>query len=123
MKQRGKRVDITQEYLKLRLHYNKTSGIFTWRPYKYLNLSKVGKPAGTEHHMGYIVIGVGNHVYQAHRLAWLYIHGYWPKQVIDHIDGNKTNNKLSNLRDVSQSVNVTACYRRLEKHEAISISN
>ena len=110
---RGIKKVITQEYLKQRLSYDKKSGIFTWLPYKYLNIDKCYKIAGTTHHMGYIVIGLGNHVYQAHRLAWLYIYGKWPEQVIDHINGNKIDNRLCNLRDVSQSINVKACYKRI----------
>ncbi|WP_353511490.1 HNH endonuclease signature motif containing protein [Escherichia sp. 10290] len=43
--------------------------------------------------------------YFAHRLAWLYVYGEWPKQEIDHIDRNRRNNAISNLRDVSRVVN------------------
>lgn len=41
-----------------------------------------------------------------HRLAWLYVHGRWPSQQIDHINGNRTDNRIANLREVSQSVNM-----------------
>jgi len=40
-----------------------------------------------------------------HRVAWLYITGEWPRFYIDHIDGDKTNNRFSNLRDVDHGVN------------------
>jgi hypothetical protein len=42
----------------------------------------------------------------AHRVAWLLHYGRWPSELIDHIDGNPENNKIGNLRDVSQSVNM-----------------
>jgi hypothetical protein len=43
--------------------------------------------------------------YYAHRLAWLYEYGEFPEKIIDHIDGNRTNNSIHNLRDVSQALN------------------
>jgi len=45
-------------------------------------------------------------IYLAHRLAWLYVHGVMPKKNIDHINGVKTDNRIENLRDVAQSVNL-----------------
>ena len=55
---------------------------------------------------GYHTISVGGTRYQASRLAWLYMTGRHPKFDIDHKDGNKTNNKFSNLRDVKRRVNL-----------------
>lgn len=46
-------------------------------------------------------------LYQAHRLAWLYEHGVWPSGLIDHVDENKQNNRLVNLRVASLSENAT----------------
>lgn len=43
--------------------------------------------------------------YLAHRLAWLYVYGEWPKNQIDHINRIKTDNKIKNLRDVTNSTN------------------
>jgi|SRR3990172_7952394 len=54
---------------------------------------------------GYLAIYVGGKTYLSHRLAWLYFHGELPKGVIDHIDGNKLNNSIVNLRDVDRSGN------------------
>ncbi|MDD0156969.1 HNH endonuclease signature motif containing protein, partial [Shigella flexneri] len=64
----------------------------------------VGKVAGTISY-GYNAINIDGVRYFAHRLAWLYVYGEWPKQEIDHIDRNRRNNAISNLRDVSRVVN------------------
>ena len=44
-------------------------------------------------------------VYNAARLAWFYVHAKWPEEVIDHINGDPSDNRIANLRDVSQSFN------------------
>lgn len=41
----------------------------------------------------------------AHRLAWLYIYGKWPQNELDHLDGNRANNKIANLRDAGDVLN------------------
>lgn len=51
------------------------------------------------------MIHINGKRYRAHRLAWLYMTGEWPRHFIDHIDGNNKNNRFDNLRDVPQSVN------------------
>jgi hypothetical protein len=64
-----------------------------------------GDPIGHPNTGGYIQIAVAGKVYLAHRLAWLYVHGRWPTDCIDHIDGNPANNVLANLRECSRSEN------------------
>jgi HNH endonuclease len=95
---------LTQARLKELLHYDPETGVFTWikRTSKRIY---VGKIAGSLHPIGYWFIGVDNHRCYAHRLAWFWTHGEWPKGDIDHIDGNRVNNQLANLRDVTVSVN------------------
>lgn len=46
-----------------------------------------------------------NKTYKAHRIAWALYHGAWPKECIDHINGNPMDNRIKNLRDVSKSKN------------------
>jgi hypothetical protein len=53
----------------------------------------------------YLQVMIGGKLYQAHRLIWLLVYGEWPRQHIDHIDGNGLNNRIENLRDVSQTEN------------------
>ena len=95
---------ITAEQLREVLSYNPETGRFSWR--KTLRLGHVGKEAGSLRPTGYISINVHKRLYQAHRLAWLYIHGRWPETYIDHINGEKSDNRLSNLREASQSQNI-----------------
>jgi len=65
----------------------------------------VGDIAGCLHLKGYWVIGIDGTEYKAHRLAWFYIYGVWPAFQIDHLDHDKTNNRIANLRDVTQFLN------------------
>ena len=93
---------ITQNRLKELLRYSPDTGTFTW--VKSRVGAKEGDIAGCLAR-GYIVIRVDDELHRAHRLAWLYAHGVWPTQ-IDHIDHNKDNNRLSNLREASQAENM-----------------
>lgn len=93
---------ITQKELKQRLHYNPLTGIFTWLVVKKHNL--VGKEAGCSMKIGYRDIYMAPRRYYSHRLAWLYVYGYMPDK-IDHKDGIRYNNRIDNLRDVSQKEN------------------
>lgn len=65
-----------------------------------------GPVKGTKNNAGYLVLRSGKHnTYYYHRVVWLWHNGEWPKHQIDHIDQDKTNNSIENLRDVTQSVN------------------
>ena len=66
---------------------------------------KNGKKAGTLSKHGYISVGINKKYYKAHRLIWLMHYGQNPKGTIDHIDQNKSNNRIENLRDCSESEN------------------
>lgn len=65
-----------------------------------------GKAAGMVDAYGYLVIKIGSRTYKAHRLAWLHFYGEWPAGMIDHINGDKADNRIANLRDVTNQVNV-----------------
>jgi hypothetical protein len=65
----------------------------------------VGAVAGSRMPAGYMAIQLHGVRQYAHRLAWCYVYGSWPAGVIDHINGVKDDNRIENLRDVSQRAN------------------
>ena len=94
---------VTQDRLKNLLTYHPDTGGFTWRVTK--GRAKAGQSAGATDAYGYRVIRVDGVLYKAHRLAWLYAHGEWPSGVIDHVNRCPGDNRLKNLRAVTQSEN------------------
>lgn len=86
------------------MHYNPETGVFTWRIKKSGN-TKAGCVAGSLRTIGYITIHVDNIDYKAHRLAFLYMEGYFPELFLDHINRIKNDNRWDNLREVSPSCN------------------
>ena len=95
---------ITQQELKSQLRYCRKTGLF-FRKIAKIHKVKVGDIAGCKNTKGYIVISVNSKAYLAHRLAWLYVTGKFPEQVIDHINRIKHDNRWENLRDVSRNEN------------------
>ena len=92
--------------LKQSLEYNPETGKFHWKAVRSRRI-KIGDIAGTvDSSTGYHRIAFEGKKYKSHRLAWLFTYGKWPEGVIDHVDGNKLNNRIENLRDVDQSVNM-----------------
>ena len=88
------------------LSYDLETGVFTWKIAPKSHRVKQGAVAGGKTQPGYLVISFGGRLYKAHRLAWAFHYGDWPGKIVDHIDGNRLNNRIANLRDVSNSINL-----------------
>lgn len=88
---------LTQEKLKTLLSYDPDTGVFTWQSKPSRGI-KVGSQAGTPTSEGYLALQINKKKIYAHRAVWLYVHGVWPKKEIDHINRNRSDNRLVNLR-------------------------
>lgn len=96
---------ITADDLRGLLDYDSHTGIFTWRTSPSRNI-KIGDVAGGVQNRGYCRIRIHRRDYLAHRLAWLHVYGKWPPSEIDHSNGDKTDNRISNLRVATHSQNL-----------------
>ena len=91
---------LTQELVQSLFEYK--DGKLYWKVNK--GRVKIGDKTGSLHHSGYLFIQINSKTYLAHRVIFLYHHGFLP-QYIDHIDGNKSNNKIENLREATRHQN------------------
>lgn len=91
--------------LKEVVSYNPDTGVFTWKKIPGRRV-KAGKIAGSKHKDGSVTITIDQRKYRAGRLAWLFFYGVEPEHEVDHKDGDNTNNRIKNLRDVPHQVNL-----------------
>jgi len=103
------------------LAYDPETGLFTWKPRApemfvcakhqkreclRWNNRHAGNIAGHVNSKGYVSINIFGKQRKAHRLAILFTTGNWPKKDIDHINMNKADNRISNLREATRQENV-----------------
>ena len=96
---------ITAEEARAYLNYDAETGLFT----RKISISPrwlAGMALGSNDMYGYKTVRINKRSYKLHRLAWLYTYGVWPSGDIDHINGNRSDNRIANLRDVSRQVNL-----------------
>lgn len=92
---------LTLDQARCALDYDPLTGVFRWRVGRRL----AGKVAGAKTNHGYIRINVDHKLRYAHRLAWLITYGEWPS-FVDHINGQRDDNRIANLRSTTNQNNV-----------------
>jgi hypothetical protein len=107
---------LTPEWVRDNLAYEPETGSFLWKKRGFGRT--LGRVLGTKVWPGYLVLKVNGAVHYAHRIAWLYVYGEWPSGQIDHIDGDKMNNAIANLREATSAQN--AARRRTSRKIAPS---
>lgn len=117
--------NISWEKLHMLLSYAPETGKFTWKVNR-CGGAIAGQNAGSINSKGYLSICIDNERYLAHRLAWFYVNKKWPLSQIDHINREKSDNKIKNLREVVCSENMqnkamhpnnTSGYRGVDWHK------
>ena len=98
------------DYLRQRLRYDAATGTLYWNAHPALPKKWNGRYAGREaftavRNTGYKHGRVDGQAYQAHRVVWAMHHGVWPEGLIDHINQDKTDNRIENLRVVDAREN------------------
>ncbi len=95
---------MTAERLRQLLRYDQGTGVFTWLV-RLGSQARVGSVAGTIYKNGRRYITIERKRYFAHRLAWLYVHGSWPAEQIDHVNLDRDDNRIINLREATSKQN------------------
>lgn len=108
---------LTAERLRELLDYDPETGVFRWKIIRAK--ATKGAEAGCLNGSGYRVIGVDGTLYSAHRLAWLAVYGEWPTKNIDHANGDKSDNRVTNLRQADQSLNRANSLRHRTKRAGL----
>jgi hypothetical protein len=114
-------MQITPTFLQERIEYNPHTGLLYWKPRtaehfvsgkvsaqtlaNRFNGGFAGKEAFTSESDGYRVSSVAGKMLKAHRVAWAIHYGEWPSAMIDHINRDRSDNRIANLRDVTREGN------------------
>lgn len=98
-------MSITQARLKELLEYDPETGVFTNRVSRSSRAKAGATTSSSLSKQGYLRICIDWNPHLAHRLAWLYVYGSMPQGMIDHINGDRTDNRICNLREASAHLN------------------
>lgn len=98
------RQNLPPDLIRQLLDYEPETGALRWKEKPSIGVA-AGAIAGYLTRRGYACIRIHGHEWKAHRVAWAHYFGAWPKAEIDHINGEKSDNRIANLRDVDRRTN------------------
>lgn len=98
------KVGVSRELLIRKFTYDPETGLLIRR--ENSGTAKAGDVAGSHHSLGYIEVRVTGKLIKAHRIIWMMVHGEWPKSQIDHINGVRNDNRIENLREADNALNM-----------------
>lgn len=110
MNKNEKRLNMTQEDVSKILDYDPNTGVIRWRVDRTCGANKrvqcrAGTIAGHKTDSGYVLITLNYCRLYAHRIAWFLTHGRWPTDKLDHINLNRSDNRIENLREATDIQN------------------
>jgi len=96
---------LTQKKIRELFDYNPDVGVLKWKKPRSPRVATGDEAGCVDKSTGYRQVYIGNKAYYTHRLIWFFVHGYFPEHQVDHINRDRLDNRINNLREVSQSCN------------------
>ncbi|WP_020184800.1 HNH endonuclease signature motif containing protein [Methylopila sp. 73B] len=93
--------------------YDGATGILSWR-ISTTNRVRAGEAVGSLNRYGYLATTIDGNRQMVHRLIWAFVYGKWPDEFLDHINGDRSDNRLCNLREASALQNAWNCRRHAD---------
>lgn len=100
-------------------HFAETKKRTAQHTQRLVNSAQAGKPAGSATEEGYRIVTICGVALLAHRVAFAIATGRWPKEELDHINGDKGDNRLSNLREVDRQGNALNLAKRKDNRSGV----